>query len=242
MTVGLRRQLSRTKPHREALMRSLASQLLQHEVIVSTTPKLKEAQRHAERIITIAKKAVQNPSKHIPELQSRLYLSGDNSKLLKKLLEDIAPRYSTRERGYTRLMKLEPRLGDRAPSSVLELVDAPVVDSDGNLLKGNMKLWLIVKAILHANSKNEELHQMTLKNLHKLSKGMDRDAFLRDVRVVREFILKKQGVEVNHEETDQFLQYIDTVIKDYSVREHVPLAPKKVGYQFMKDRPYANKQ
>ena len=62
MTVGLARKLSRTKPHRDALLKNMVSQLLQHGSITSTHEKCKEASRVAERVITWAKKVNANPA------------------------------------------------------------------------------------------------------------------------------------------------------------------------------------
>lgn len=232
MTVGLTRRLSRTKPHRMALMRNLASQLFQYELVVSTTPKLKEAQRYAEKIITIAKRARKDPAKHIPELQSRLYLSGDNSKLLNKLLNDIAGRYEQRNGGYTRLMKLEPRLGDRAPSSTLELVDKVVAGSGGNLQRGNMKLWLNIKAVMYAKSQNKDVSENTTRNLVKMSKVRGMQDFLADVSLIHKTFLDYHNIQTSEEEVEAFVENVKKTIVDYAPRK---IEPK--GYKFVSLRP-----
>lgn len=149
MTVGIARKLSRTKPHRDALLKNLVSQLFQHGTIVSTHEKCKEASKLAERLITFAKKVKDDPKSPLrKEIQSKLFLSGDNSKLMSKLLNEIGPRYLNRPGGYTRVMHLEKRLGDRATQSVLELVDSPVIDANGGLTRGNLKLALVI-SVLH---------------------------------------------------------------------------------------------
>lgn len=147
MTTGLMRHFSRTKAHRDSMFRNLVSQLFQHGSIVSTHEKCLEASRMAERIITMAKKLEQHPNS-AREIQSRLSLAGDNSKLLRRVVNELAPRYQQRPGGYTRVLKLEPRLGDRAKQSVLELVDAPIVGENGTLQRGDLKLWLLCKAAI----------------------------------------------------------------------------------------------
>lgn len=236
MTRGLGRHLSRTKAHRDALLRNMATQLLQHGTIMSTTPKLKETQKYVERIITIAKHGVQNgtPQKSIPELQSRLYLSGDNSNLLKKLFEEIVPRYISRDGGYTRVMKVEPRLSDRAPQGILELVDAPVQSSDGQLLKGNMKLWLLTKNCMQQiEEEGQKLTPNTVKNLKKMTHNKSVDELMTDIGVVRKYLIEaaEPEGEFNEEKHKAFLETVKNEILNFSAPKQ-----KQLGYKFV-ERP-----
>lgn len=230
MARGLARHLSRTKPHRDALLRNLASQLLQHGTISSTTPKLKETQRYVERIITIAKHGVLSgkPQSSVPELQSRLYLAGDNSKLLKKLFDEIVPRYLDRNGGYTRILKLEPRMNDRAPQGIIELVDAPVQNKDGELLKGNLKLWLLTKSCM---SSLPDIAPLVLKNLKKMTALKSVEQLVSEMGAIRAFILENENVELDQAVHDEFLETMKKQLEEYSPAKSVP-----VGYEF-KPRP-----
>ncbi|QLQ78476.1 hypothetical protein HG537_0A07230 [Torulaspora globosa] len=237
MTVGLARKLSRTKPHRDALLKNMVTQLLQHGSIVSTHEKCKEASRLAERVITWAKKVNENRSSPLrSEIQSKLFLAGDNSKLMEKLLEEIAPRYMGRNGGYTRVLHLEPRLGDKAKQSVLELVNTPVVDSEGNFNRGNMKLWLLVKTIMHDESCNKPYNALTLKNLKKMLVGKAPEQLRSEILAIRRFLKEHQGEEWN--------ETIETGLVDVLLEQvqqpsssTTKKGKKNGGYAFVSQRP-----
>ncbi len=109
------RKLGRTTSHKKALMANLASEVFRHKSIVTTTPKAKEARRVVERLITFAKRG---------DLASRRQVlrTVRDKDLVKELFETIAPRFSEREGGYTRIVKLGRRAGDNAPLAIFELV------------------------------------------------------------------------------------------------------------------------
>ena len=109
------RRLSRYKDQRKALMRSLVSELITHERITTTLAKAKETRIVAEKLITHGKKG----SLH----HRRLALAQiPNKRVVEKVFDDIAPRYTERPGGYTRIVKLGPRQGDAAQMAVIELV------------------------------------------------------------------------------------------------------------------------
>ena len=112
------RKLNRTASHRIALKRNLAMSLIEHKRIKTTLPKAKELQGFIERLVTYAKKG--NLSSH------RLITQKLPGKLGKKmtniLIHDIAPTYSDRLGGYTRIIKLENRKNDNAQMSIIEFV------------------------------------------------------------------------------------------------------------------------
>ncbi|MCS7251436.1 MAG: 50S ribosomal protein L17 [Anaerolineae bacterium] len=113
--------LSRDKDHREALARNLATQLFLHGTIETTEAKAKFVQAYAEKLITLAKRALEDPSKQVAARRmaaTRLY----GREVVKKLFDEIAPRYKERSGGYTRIYKLGFRRGDAAPMARLELV------------------------------------------------------------------------------------------------------------------------
>ena len=109
------RQLSRTRSHKKATMRNLATSLFQHERIETTTAKAKELRPYAERLITLARRG---------DLHSRRLAATkiQDRQVLGKLFDDIAPRYAERPGGYTRVLKLGNRKGDAAEMSLIELV------------------------------------------------------------------------------------------------------------------------
>lgn len=110
------RKLGRTAAHRRALYRSLVISLIQHERIKTTTPKAKEARRLAERLITFAKKGDLSARRHAARI-----LNDKNA--VKKLFDELGPRYQERQGGYTRVVKFNKlRKGDAAEMSLLEFV------------------------------------------------------------------------------------------------------------------------
>ncbi len=110
------RQLSRTHSHRRAMMRNLVTSLFEHERVTTTLAKAKESRRVAERLITVARAG---------DLPARRRISSfvRSEKIAKKLMEDIAPRFSERPGGYTRIYRLGPRRGDNGDMAILELVE-----------------------------------------------------------------------------------------------------------------------
>ena len=109
------RQLSRTRSHRKATLRNMATSLFRHERIETTTAKAKELRPYAERLITLARRGdVHSRRLAAAKIQDR--------EVLGKLFDDIAPRYMERPGGYTRVLKLGNRKGDAAEMSLIELV------------------------------------------------------------------------------------------------------------------------
>lgn len=116
-------KLGRTKSARIALRRNLIKQLFTHERIQTTKAKAAAIRGDAEKLITLARNSASGSD--TDKLNARrLAISklGDNQ-LIKRLFDDIAPRFATRPGGYTRVLKLGPRLGDSAEMVVLELVE-----------------------------------------------------------------------------------------------------------------------
>jgi len=109
------RQLSRTASHKKATMRNLATALFRHERIETTTAKAKELRPYAERLITLARRG----DIHSRRLAGRKI---QDRQVLGKLFDDIAPRFTERPGGYTRILKVGNRKGDSAEMSLIELV------------------------------------------------------------------------------------------------------------------------
>ncbi|MGD1119241.1 MAG: 50S ribosomal protein L17 [Dehalococcoidales bacterium] len=109
------RSLNRDSSHRRALYRNLVTALLKHEKIVTTEAKGKEVRGMAEKMITLGKKS------GLSSYRQALTFILDK-KVTEKIFAELGPRYKERAGGYTRLTKLQPRLGDNAPMVQLELV------------------------------------------------------------------------------------------------------------------------
>ena len=116
-------RLGRTTGARLALRRNLIKQFFTHERIQTTRAKAAAIRGEAERLITIARNSAQGSD--IDKVNARrLVISklGDNQ-LIKRLFDEIAPRFANRNGGYTRVLKLGPRMGDSAEMVILELVE-----------------------------------------------------------------------------------------------------------------------
>ncbi|KAI1008136.1 hypothetical protein K3495_g81 [Podosphaera aphanis] len=113
------RHLGRTSSHRQALLRNLVTSLFTHESISTTWPKAKEAQRLAEKLITLGKKNTEASKRRALSI---FYTPHD---LIPKLFGPLRERYANRPGGYTRVLRIEPLKDDQAPSAILELVDGP---------------------------------------------------------------------------------------------------------------------
>ena len=110
------RKLGSDASHRKAMLRSLAASLLANERIKTTEARAKEVRTLTERIITWGKRG------DVHSRRLALAEIGDRA-LAHKVFDDIADRYSEREGGYTRILKLGPRKGDGAPMVIIELVE-----------------------------------------------------------------------------------------------------------------------
>ena len=110
------RKLNRSSSHRRALYRNLVTDLLKHEKIVTTEAKAQEVRGITEKMITLGKKGGLHSYR-----QALSYLFDE--KVAEKLFTGLAPRFKERNGGYTRMVKLEPRLGDGAAMAKLELVE-----------------------------------------------------------------------------------------------------------------------
>ncbi len=109
-------KLSRDSAHRKSMMRTMSKQLIEHERIQTTQPKAKALKPEFEKLITLAKRGDLHARR-----QALSQLNQDKF-AVHKLFEEIAPRYSSRPGGYTRIVKLGPRRSDSAEMVFIELV------------------------------------------------------------------------------------------------------------------------
>ena len=110
------RKLNRTSSHRKALFANMAAALLKHEQITTTLPKAKELRPVVEKLITLGKRGDLSSRRRAMSVLRDETITG-------KLFSTIAPRYSDRAGGYTRVLRAGFRHGDMAPLAVIELID-----------------------------------------------------------------------------------------------------------------------
>ncbi|WP_370631504.1 50S ribosomal protein L17 [Peptoniphilus sp. KCTC 25270] len=109
------RKLGRTTPQRRAMLRNLTTDLLREGRIETTVTRAKETRRMAEKMITLGKRGDLHARR-----QALAYIFDED--VVTRLFEEIAPGYSERNGGYTRILKKGPRVGDAAEMAIIELV------------------------------------------------------------------------------------------------------------------------
>jgi large subunit ribosomal protein L17 len=124
MRHGIRhRKLGRTSSHRKAMFRNQLTALFTHERIVTTLAKAKELRPLAERMVTVAGTGT------LPARRKILTMVSDKE-VVRRLFDDIAPRFTDRPGGYTRIMRLGRRRGDGAELAIIEFVDYELADHE----------------------------------------------------------------------------------------------------------------
>ena len=109
------RKLGRNMGHRRAMLRNLVTSLIDKERIETTETRAKEVRSLTEKMITLGKRGDLHARR-----QALSYITTET--VVTKLFDDVAKRYDARAGGYTRMVKVGPRLGDSAPMVILELV------------------------------------------------------------------------------------------------------------------------
>ncbi|KAI9308551.1 ribosomal protein L17 [Cunninghamella echinulata] len=159
------RRLNRTSSHRNALLRNLASSLIEHGRIETTVAKAKELKPIADSMISLGKKGDINAKR-----QADAYLK-NQSVTIPKLFNELAPRFANRPGGYTRIQQIGNRYGDNAPMAVIEYIDGPtdlkkesVVKTLATIMKTHSSTS--VQALL--DDKTIELPKSLVNNLKKV--------------------------------------------------------------------------
>ena len=117
-------KLGRSKGARIALRRTLIKQFFTHERITTTRAKAEAIRGDAERMITVARRSAEATA--VVKVNARRLVAGrlgGGDEVVKKLFDEIGPRFASRPGGYTRMLKLGPRYGDSAEMVILELVE-----------------------------------------------------------------------------------------------------------------------
>jgi len=120
------RKLNRTSSHRSALLSNLAATFVINKHIVTTEPKAKELRSFAERLVTYAKKN----SLHGRRLILKNIKGRNSKKIADILIHDVAPNYTDRNGGYTRIIKLDNRKNDNAKMCIIEFVNLKNTESE----------------------------------------------------------------------------------------------------------------
>ena len=113
--MAMYRKLGMVSAHRRAVLRNLATDIIKHGRVTTTETRAKEARRMVEKMITLGKRGDLHARRQV-----MAYMMDET--VVKNLFDEIAPKYSDRKGGYTRMMKLGPRRGDGAPMAIIELV------------------------------------------------------------------------------------------------------------------------
>ena len=116
-------RLGRDKDQRDSLRRTMIQQLFDHERIQTTHAKAKFIRGEAEELITLARRSIKGSDAEKVHARRQAAARIGNPAIVKKLFDEIGPRYETRNGGYTRIYKLGPRLGDSAEMVQIELVE-----------------------------------------------------------------------------------------------------------------------
>lgn len=117
-------KLGRDSAARKALFRDLVTDLIINGRIETTESKAKEVRSIAEKLITLAKRGDLHARRQVASFVRKEVADTENKQdAIQKLFSDIAPRFSERQGGYTRILKIGPRRGDAAPMVYLELVE-----------------------------------------------------------------------------------------------------------------------
>jgi large subunit ribosomal protein L17 len=110
------RKFNRTKEHRKAMFKNLAQALIKNEQIKTTLPKAKDLRPVVEKLITLAKRGGLHCRRQaVSQLQDQ--------DVVKKLMDQLGTRFSSRAGGYTRIVRAGFRYGDNAPMAIIEFVD-----------------------------------------------------------------------------------------------------------------------
>lgn len=109
------RKLGRTSDQRKAMLRAMVTYLLENGKIETTVTRAKEVRSMAEKMITIGKDNTLHNKR-----QALAYITKES--VVKKLFDEIAPKYAETNGGYTRITKIGPRRGDAAEMCIIELI------------------------------------------------------------------------------------------------------------------------
>lgn len=116
------RKLGRTSDHRKALLRNMATSLIEHGQLETTEMKAKELSAVMDRLVTLAKKGDLAARRQAAAFVRNVEVDENGTTALQKLFNEIGPAYASRNGGYTRVIKTRIRRGDASPMAIVEFV------------------------------------------------------------------------------------------------------------------------
>ena len=143
------RKLGRTSAHRKALFRNQLTALFTHERIVTTLAKAKELRPLAEKMVTLARTGT------LPARRKVLTMVPDRT-IVRRLFDEIAPRFMDRPGGYTRVLRLGRRHGDGAELAIIEFVDYVLQEKGESETDGKPSLMDRAKGVFGAGAKADD--------------------------------------------------------------------------------------
>lgn len=166
------RHLSRSSAHRQALLRNLVTSLISQESIQTTWHKAKEAQKLAEKLITLGKK---NTNASRARAEQILFTP---LKHINKVFGELRERYADRPGGYTRVLRIESmnKNNDQAASAILELVDGPK-----DVRFAMTARSLVKERAAAAEDESKGVRDITARNILKVTKYRGEEALLKEV-------------------------------------------------------------
>jgi len=183
------RHLGRDSAHRRALLRNLVTSLIANESISTTWPKAKEAQRLAEKLITLGKK---NTGASRNRAQT-IFFEPEREGHMNKLFGELRERYATRQGGYTRVLRQEAIRDDGAPSAILSLVDGP----------RDMRFSMTAKAVVRHRKEDLSMNETMVANMRKVTRFRAGGEQALDEEVQR---LERDAEEREQQEKNSFEQ------------------------------------
>ena len=136
------------------MLRNLVSSLIEHESVTTTWHKAKEAQSIAEKLITHGKRGTSTSMVAVRKMLFNPLIT------VPKVFQDLATRYANRPGGYTRVLRIPDRKGDKAEAAVLELIDGP----------RDIRFTLTARTIARNRMLDQPLAPLTLRNVAKCTK------------------------------------------------------------------------
>ncbi len=127
-----KRKLGRPTGHRLSMLKNMVSSFIEKERIRTTVPRAKELRRVAERLITLAKRGEIHHRRQVAKMIAK-------RSTVRKLFEKIAPRFATRDGGYTRIIRIGQRHGDGADTAFIELLGSEYKPPVKEKTKGKKK-------------------------------------------------------------------------------------------------------
>ncbi|BFZ61878.1 54S ribosomal protein L8, mitochondrial [Saitoella coloradoensis] len=200
------RGLHRTSSHRNAMLRNMVVSLVMHESIHTTWHKAKEAQSVADKIITMGKQYLEGDKNALTKARGYFYNQNEPTN---KLATVLAQRYKERPGGYTRVLRADPRHGDKAPMAVLEFVDGA----------RDTRFAMTARTLAHDEMYEKLQTPITLKNIAKVTRyrGETGTAELRDFAQKFKAAFQRRGFHAPEQAPKEMEKHMK--IKDEKMEE-----------------------